>query len=405
VKCLFAPLALMVLLLLCASGEACTGPSCNFDTLRSWGAKMAAAHVQSGAPPVHILQIGDSHTAGDQLTGGWRDLLQAGAGGGGRGVLPPGRPYPGVRTRGVTVSVSPGWRLAATFGPGSAEPRPPLGLSGFSLTSTLPGATLGLVATPAMAFDRFILCGLAGGGSRSVLIRTNEGSDRVDLASDQAEPRCTTLRWGTPQTMVDVIANDGPATITSWASFRDNGGVALSNLGVIGSQLQHFARTDDAVLATELRAYSPDLIVLAFGTNEGFAPRFDGRAYARVLRTQIGRLRALAPGVPILLLGAPDALSRLPALHQPGVIECGNGLFAPAALAQVRSIQRQVAGDLGVAWWDWQARMGGPCSARQWVESTPPRMRTDYVHFTSLGGAALAQLLHDDLRNLATETR
>ena len=42
--------------------------------------------------PVHILQIGDSHTAGDAITGAWRDLLQARYGSGGRGVLAPGPP-------------------------------------------------------------------------------------------------------------------------------------------------------------------------------------------------------------------------------------------------------------------------------------------------------------------------
>jgi lysophospholipase L1-like esterase len=265
----------------------------------------------------------------------------------------------------------------------------------------LPGATIGLVATPAMAFDRFLLCTIAGAGGHSLVVKSGERSDRIDLASDIAEPRCTTLRWAVPQTAVDVIADDGPVTVTSWASFRDHGGVALSNVGVIGAQLQHFGRTDDAVVATELRAYVPDLIVLAFGTNEGFAGRFDSQSYEAMLRAQIGRLRTLAPDVPILLLGAPDALSRLPALRKPGVIECGNGLFAPAALAQVRAVQRKVAGELRLAYWDWQARMGGPCSALRWVESG--RMRNDYVHFTSTGGAALAQLLQADLALIAGE--
>ena len=392
-------LAPLLLVSLGATDAPCTGPGC--DPLVAWATKLALARSAPGARPLHILQIGDSHTAGDAFTGAWRALLQAGAGAGGRGVLPPGRPYDGYLARGVTISMSPGWRVAATFGPGSAAPRPPLGLSGFSITSNQPGATIGLVATPAMAFDRFILCAMAGPGAAGLTVRAAAGNTDIDLTADMAAPRCTTLHWDTPQAAVDVVAAGGPVTITSWASFRDQGGVALSNLGVVGSQIQHFARTSDAVLAEELRAYSPDLIVIAFGTNEGFSPRFDAFAYEAGLRAQLGRIHALMPDAPILLLGAPGALSRQPALHVPGVTECGDGLFAPAPLAQVRAVQRKVAADLGLAFWDWQARMGGPCAARQWVASG--RMRGDYVHFTSAGGVALAQLLQEDLRQVEVE--
>ena len=44
--------------------------------------------------PVVILQIGDSHTANDSFSGRMRELFQARFGDAGRGVLPPGVPYP-----------------------------------------------------------------------------------------------------------------------------------------------------------------------------------------------------------------------------------------------------------------------------------------------------------------------
>ena len=178
---------------------------------------------------------------------------------------------------------------------------------------------------------------------------------------------------------------------------------------MVGSQLAQFARTDDAVLAEELKAYKPDLIVLAFGTNEGFAPRFDPVAYEAILRLQIARLRRLSDDAPMLLLGAPDALSRQPALraNAPGdAVDCepaqsGAGarapLFAPPGLAAVRRIQRKIAAELGLAWWDWQAEMGGPCTALSWVKRDMPLMRGDYVHFNTAGGLEIARRLQDDL--------
>ena len=117
---------------------------------------------------------------------------------------------------------------------------------------------------------------------------------------------------------------------------------------MVGSQLVHFARTDDAVVGEELRAYDPDLIVLAFGTNEGFAPRVSPFEYEIILRTQIGRIRRLAGNVPILLLGAPDALTRRPELlaNAPGgdSAPCGETI-----VAQSPAQSPAAAGGLGQA--------------------------------------------------------
>ena len=390
-----------------AAVATCAGPVCNLDALAPYFAKLAAAREAPGVPPVHILQIGDSHTAGDAVTSAWRAMLQTRLGIGGRGVMPPGRPYDGYHTPGATASMSPGWSIGATFGKAAREPRPLLGLSGFSLTSTQRGAGMALATDPGMAFDRFTLCAIAGPGAGGVVVRFDgEDQGRLDFTAPVAAPRCVTIRSTAPRSSVAITADAPGLTITSWAVFRDDGGVALSNLGVIGSQLAQFARTDDAVLAEELKAYKPDLIVLAFGTNEGFAPRFDAVAYEAILRLQVARLRRLSGGVPMLMLGAPDALSRLPQLrtNAPGdVVECepaqsGHAaLFAPPGLAAVRRIQRQIAGELGLAWWDWQAAMGGPCTARSWVRRDVPLMRGDYVHFNTAGGLEIARRLQDDL--------
>lgn len=418
-KRLFAILA--ILLLGAARAPVCTGPVCNFDTLSPWFAKVAAVRHGPGVAPLHILQIGDSHTAGDVTTGGWRALLRARLGSGGRGVLAPGRPYDGYITQGVTASMSPGWTIAATFGKGSAMPRPAIGLASYSLTAALPGARLGLASDDADdLFDRVVVCALMRPGAGGVSVDLGDGAPvRIALDAEVETPVCRTLRGAGPRSAVGIVTDGGPVTLTSVATFRDIGGVVLSNVGVVGSQLTHFARTSDAVVAEELRAYRPDLIVLAFGTNEGFAPRFDARDYGYVLAAQIVRLRRLSGrDVPILLLGPPDALSRQPALRanadgvaiacpaapaatpQPGFVEAlpagpaRPDLFAPPGLAEVRRVQRAVADRLGVAWWDWQARMGGACAARRWVASD--LMRRDYVHFRSAGGRLIARALQDD---------
>jgi lysophospholipase L1-like esterase len=400
-------LALLTLAALSAptTASTCAGPLCNPEALAPYFARLEAARGTKGVAPIHVLQIGDSHTAGDAVTGAWRDLLQARFGAGGRGVLPPGRPYDGYITRGVTASMSSGWAIGATFGKGAVAPRPLLGLSGFSMTAMRAGASMALNAT-GMMFDRFILCAISGPHAGGVIVRIDGGDQRqLDFAAPSQQPICRTIRLATPRASVEIVADSRGITITSWATFRDDGGVALSNLGVVGSQLAHFARTDDAVVAEELKTYRPDLIVLAFGTNEGFAPHFDPAAFEAVLRSQITRLRLLSGNVPMLLFGAPDSLSRQPALrtNAPGALIACEGageqptLFAPPALTAVRDIQRRVAREMGLALWDWQARMGGPCAARNWVQRDVPLMRGDYVHFNTAGGLEIARRHQADL--------
>lgn len=442
-----------------AMGANCTGGLCGANELKPYFEKLAHAKGREGKP-LHIMQIGDSHTAGDAITGAWRDLLQGRYGSGGRGVLPPGKPYDYYITHGVTVSMSPGWSIAADFGKASADPKPPLGVSAFSLTSQQPGASMSLEAEQQERFSRLVVCALARPGAGALTIHAGDVEARMNLSSVTERPECQTVRATIPTGHADLTTEGGPVTITSWATFADQGGVALSNLGVIGSQLTHFGRTDDTVLAEEFRAYQPDLIVIGFGTNEGFSTRFQPFEYEVILRSQIARIRRLAGNVPILLLGAPDALTRRPELKAnapdgdasgcdgvpvaaptPAPAQTGftgamakigdylgftsaaengqtppsaqpqtpapaantalppvkPGLFPPAALSSVREVQRRVAQSLHVAFWDWNARMGGRCTALGWARASQPLMRGDYVHYTLSGGREIAGRLQTDL--------
>lgn len=447
----------------------CAGGLCNYSVLKPYFDKLAAARG-GGGKPVHILQIGDSHTAGDAITGAWRDALQARYGSGGRGVMPPGKPFQGYNPRGVSVEMSPGWAVSTIFGAGSQSPRGKIGLSGFSITSTADGARIGMTTSATETFNRFVLCAMAEPGAGTLAITVGGETERWDLGALLSRPECKELTYDRPQYAVSVVVEGGPTTITSWASFRDAGGVALSNVGVVGSQFVHFSRNDDGVIAEELRSYDPDLIVIAFGTNEGFSPRVNPQEYEITLRTQIGRIRRLAGRVPILLLGAPDALTRryellnnaptvtpapcaepvtlpppapvaaqsapaaaqnpstgiddvlaalderattarapvapptaplivAPAQAQPriGWAITAKPLFPPPGLKAVRDVQRRVADQLRLGYWDWEGRMGGRCTAVNWVKVPPFKMRPDYVHYNSLGGQEIAGKLQADM--------
>jgi hypothetical protein len=126
-----------------------------------------------------------------------------------------------------------------------------------------------------------------------------------------------------------------------------------------------------------------------------------------LLHGQIQRVRKLSGGAPILIIGAPDANSNRPGQrynadgYTADPDPTGTAWYSPPALRAVRNIQRRVAGEEGVAYWDWADRMGGPGYAEQWARAVPPLMRGDHVHYTLTGGAQVAQRLQTDLDQAA----
>jgi lysophospholipase L1-like esterase len=376
------------------SADCLTQTLCGAEALAPAMARLQGARQ---GEQVHILQIGDSHTAGDMITHGLRTRLQARFGNGGRGVLAAGRPYAGYLTFGVTAAETPGWVSNVIFGNRWNESGPALGLSGFTRTSRAEGESLSLATdSPDYNFDRATVCALTEPDAGRIAVRIGDHVETWSLRSTNSGVACRTVEsLHAVASAAIVTLDDAPVSITSFGTFRSSGGVVMSNVGVVGAQLQHFGRTDEQVLAEELRTYRPDMIVLAYGTNEGFSARGDLAAYEATLRAQVARLRRHLPRVPILLVGAPDAATRSGSLAGSG---CGGGWGTPGFLGQVRAAQRRIARELGLAFWDWERAMGGRCASQAWLSQG--LMRGDMVHFTRTGGDRIAELMFADLARI-----
>ncbi|MFC5346217.1 GDSL-type esterase/lipase family protein [Brevundimonas staleyi] len=166
----------------------------------------------------------------------------------------------------------------------------------------------------------------------------------------------------------------------------------MSTHGVVGATLNGLVAREPLFDAGE---EGPDLVIIAYGTNEGFDELLDPRAYERSLRQQIVRIRQETPASSILILGAPEAM------RGDGGGRCAGDLDqrwkAPDMLGVVRDVQHRVAAQEGVAFWDWKGRMGGDCSAFALTQGDAPLMRGDHVHFTFAGGDWIGSLLAADI--------
>jgi lysophospholipase L1-like esterase len=349
-----------------------------------------------------ILQLGDSHTAADFFTGRVRERLQQVYGSGGAGYIVPGVPHPGVRSALFKDEASDGWTYEALQK--SSESRH-FFLSGFNAIAHHAGAAINLTARDALGYDSLKVAFLKqpGGGRAQVLV-DGELSGEIDLdgASDQRAILSARAAGATQHAIREIevrSTSDAPVTVTGIHVERDGDGVSYLSLGFPGATVQVLQRLAMANLSDDMRRLAPDIIVLAFGTNEGFNDALDLGAYQAEYERVIGKLKFLEPNAHIVLIGPPDG-ARLPGAAHPcsgGATghDCGEPLVkadatanarcrfeTPPKLAQVREAQRAIAERTGAAFWDWSAIMPGPCGAQTWAAATPPLMAHDYVHLT-----------------------
>ena len=191
---------------------------------------------------------------------------------------------------------------------------------------------------------------------------------------------------------------DAPVTVTGVEVGREGDGVSYLSLGFPGATVQLLQKLDDDNLADDLRRIAPDVVVLAFGTNEGFNDNLDVAAYIAQYEQIVRRLKALRPRRahrhhrPARRGAAGGRLPRLG--RRPGLPSAAprRSPRAPAAAvpvpdaAQARSwcARRNASSrsDSAPIFWDWSSVMPGPCGAQVWAAANPPLMAHDYVHMT-----------------------
>jgi lysophospholipase L1-like esterase len=391
---------------------------------RASGAGLTAFHqalasLEAGRTQrVNIVQIGDSHTAGDHFSGRLRELFQGQFGNAGRGMLPPGSPFPYWRPYQVHVTQKGRWEVLSSNKRNYAQV--PYGLSGFVLRSRAAGASIALEADSAFDTADVTFFRRPSGGHVDVLIDGARVGDIDTRGRDwQMDHKSFATRGGA--TTLDLRPRgDGEVAIADWSIWRNTRGVALSSHGFVGAEVSLMDRWSSANVAAQLKQLSPALIILAFGTNEGFDPVDMLGDYGAIMESRVTQLKQAVPNASIVIVGPPDA-DRLPGycgvrgpardtlrcvpLSATEAQEYGRLLarrdrslcrwHAPAGIALVRQQQRQVAERTGAFFWDWSSVQGGECGATRWAHEGLGHR--DRVHMMEGGYALSADRLHEAL--------
>ena len=338
---------------------------------------------------VRITHFGDSHVTSDVPTGLLRELLQREYGDGGPGFVLLGKPWPTYRHDQVKTGADPGWvaeRLWTHYGRGRFAPRDDrFGLAGISVHAVAPTRTWLALRSPTSQLSSAELFFLRQpeGGRLEVFV----GDRRLRwffLASSESEAEEARIPLPPGTRQLELRASLGEVRLFGVDLAGRARGVVYDALGLNGARAGTQLSWNEPLMTRQLRRLAPDLVIIAYGSNEVDNERLTRASFAVTFDEVLQRLRRMVPAASCLVLGPPDR----------GRFRRRRGWEIPESLSFIIEEQRRLAALRGCAFWDQREAMGGPGSIQSWLRLSPPLADRDRVHLTGAGYRRLARALH-----------
>jgi lysophospholipase L1-like esterase len=155
-------------------------------------------------------------------------------------------------------------------------------------------------------------------------------------------------------------------------------------LGINGARAVRLLSWNEQSFMSSVARRNPDLIILAYGTNEVTDNNWSVQSYQRQFVTIMRRFRRAAPHASILIYGPPDR-----------AVRGAGGWQSAAKMTALLEAQRRAAIEMGAAFWSSYAAMGGAGSMNAWVAKGMGQ--PDHVHLTARGYIKMGGMFYDDL--------
>jgi len=348
----------------------------------------ALARLEDGKTTgdVRVLQFGDSHTAADYETGAVRRALQQRFGDGGRGFVAVGQPWKKYVQDGVRTGMTKEWQpergklVSGKFvGDGC------YGIGGVCLLTQKKGARAWTESAASASRVEVAYLEQPEGGSFDVFI---DGNRTIRLSTKgQAVTsafKAIDVQEG-PHNVEIRTVGDGDVRVFGLDLGRAANGVVYDALGINGARASIALSWNEQHMAEQLKHRAPDLVVLAYGTNES-GDETTSQAYERQIVDVLGRISRALPQASCLLLGPPDR-----------AIETKDGWTTSPKLLEVMAVQRRVADAAGCAYYSQFDAMGGEGTIASWALEDPPRAGKDRVHLSKDGYIQLGSTFAADV--------
>ncbi|HEY2844483.1 MAG TPA: GDSL-type esterase/lipase family protein [Bryobacteraceae bacterium] len=335
--------------------------------------------------PVRVLHYGDSPTTGDLITADARAMFQKQFGDGGAGFVLIAKPWAWYAHRGVELDSSQ-WSIDIA---GDTPIKDGLhGLGGASFQGS-PGAVANWSMKEGQRSAEVAYLEQPEGGTFSfeadgVALRT------VETAAEDRHPAWVSFELPEGSRKFTLRVVSGRVRLYGVEFSKSKPGVLYSSLGVNGANITLLSHAFNAAhWAAELHHYRPDLVVLAYGTNESGFPKFVDSTWGGEMKAAVKRLQTALPETSILLMSPMDR----------GVRDDRGEIETIEALPRLVKIEARVAEETGVAFFNTFQAMGGEGTMARWYTSEPRLVGADYIHPMPAGAKIVGELLYGALRD------
>ena len=380
----------VVIALLCSQGKTARAQKTAFLPVNNPGAlshfhrTLRRTARQIGT--TRILQYGASHTSADIFTGYMRRFFQERFGDAGHGFVMPAKPWSGYRNMDVNIESSDTW-LSERVGKKESRKDGLFGLAGYSCASTNSSDFARVYTTQTNTFGRnvsnfqVLFLRQPGGGAFDILVDGEHYTRVLSKHPTVAAGHHLVRVSDGPHKLEIRPAGDGEVRLFGVVMERDKAGVIVDSLGIRGMRASVHLRWNEDLWRKYIQKRNPDLVILAYGTNESGDTHAPIERYESQLSRVIKRFKSAVPRASCVLVGPTDypvKIGRRRVKHRPRT-------------DQIISVQKKIGRALGCAFWDSAKAMGGPLSILKWSNSELRLAGDDFIHLTARGYRQLSE--------------
>jgi lysophospholipase L1-like esterase len=310
-------------------------------------------------------------------------MLQDRFGEGGHGYAIIANAWPGWFHIDVSRKASADWLVSTCVGPYAKDGLYGLGCASFSahhkgVWSEIATATLDKWGRKVSSFE-IVFLKQPDGGAFDVVV-DGKTLETVETAADESAVAYHRVKVKDGAHSLKVVSDsDKPVRMFGIRMERDEPGLSLSAMGITGARARFLDKQDDAHFARVLQAAKPDLVALAFGSNEiTDGLMYPVKDYRETLVAVMKQVEKAVPDASLMLVGPPDMASKNAAW----------GHSRPMANIIAKN-QKELAAERGWAFWDQYQAMGGGGSMWSWIQAGLGSQ--DLFHPTGQGGNLLGR--------------
>lgn len=193
------------------------------------------------------------------------------------------------------------------------------------------------------------------------------------------------VQYGDSHTAADIMT--GAVRKSFQRDFNNqpnSAGVIFEARGINGARAVRLTSWNESAIAVNVAQRRPDLIILAYGTNEVTDNNWSVESYARMFADIMRRFKRAAPQAAFLIIAPPDR-----------AVRGARGWRSVERMTALIEAQRRAAIEFGAAFWSAYGAMGGAGSMNAWVAQGLGQ--PDHVHMTGAGYVKMGGMLYTDL--------